>query len=125
MSLLKLSRLTLDENEVDRDFRIRRRINAIYNKTESDFMQTHPNNYLDAFKDYEEMREDIIYNLVHEVDVAQTEAQVKAYEASNLVEITNNQAKRQEEINREINFIRAQDEARRKRVAAEQVGSLF
>jgi predicted RNA-binding Zn-ribbon protein involved in translation (DUF1610 family) len=110
----KLSRKSLDENEVERDFRIRRRICSIFNKAEDQFAS------LDDFKDYEELREDIIYNLVHEIDVQATEQRVKAYEAENLVLITTNQSKILEEKSREQQAIRAQEEQRKARIAALQ-----
>jgi hypothetical protein len=111
---LQLSRKSLDENEVERDFRFRRKICAVFNKTEDQFVS------LDAFKDYEEMREDIIYNLVHEIDVAATEQRVKAYESENLAQITTNQSKLTEVKNKEADAIRSHDEQRRLRIAALQ-----
>ena len=107
----------MDENEVERDFRIRRRIMAIYNKTEDQF-QT-----LDEYKDYEEEREDIIFNLVHGIDEEDSERRVKEYEAKNVLNIATNQYRKIEEAMLQEASIREHDEQRRLRLAAAQVDS--
>ena len=45
------------------------------------------------YQNYEEEIEDIIFNLVHGIDVEITEAKVKAYQKQNISEITKNQSK--------------------------------
>jgi len=80
-----------DEIEVERDFKIRKEIKAIYNKTCEAFPDE------DAYRDYEEMVEDIIYNLVNNVDVEATNKQVAAYQEENRQAIAENRSKQQVE----------------------------
>ena len=87
----KLVQKDADEIEVERDFTIRKKIKAIYNK----MCEAFPNE--DAFRDYEEMVEDIIHNLVNNVDVDATNKQVVAYQKENLQAIAENQSKQQVE----------------------------
>ncbi len=87
----KLSTKSLDETEVERDFSIRRKVKALYNKVESDF------HTVDEFKNYEEMVEDIIYNLVNLIDVENTNQQIEKYKQENAKEILVNQFRRKEE----------------------------
>ena len=108
----------MDENEVERDFRIRRRIMSIFNKIEDQFES------LDQFKDYEEEREDIIFNLVHGIDEDDSERRVKEYETKNVLNITTNQYRKIEEKMTQEASIRTHDEQRRLRLAAEQVINL-
>ena len=68
-----LTTLTIDEHEVSEDAKIRKKIKGIYNKFEDQF------DNLNAFKDYEEEVEDIIYNLVHGIDVEEMNKKVEAY----------------------------------------------
>ena len=75
---------------MERDTRIRKRIKAIYNKTEADFETAL------AFRNYEEELEDIIFNLVHELDVDKTKAQIERYQRENEEDIVFNQSRRVE-----------------------------
>ena len=68
-----LTTKTADEHEVSEDAKIRKKIKSIYNKCEKDFES------INAFKDYEEEVEDIIYNLVHGIDVEDMNRKVQAY----------------------------------------------
>lgn len=52
-----------------------------FNKVESDFTS------LQEFNDYQEDKEDIIYELVHNIDRSAAEARVKAYQQSHVDEI--------------------------------------
>jgi CDK-activating kinase assembly factor MAT1 len=101
----KLSTKSLDETEVERDFSIRRKVKALYNKVESDF-QT-----VDEFKNYEEMVEDIIYNLVNLIDVENTNQLIEKYKQENAKEILVNQFRRKEEQKGESVTIKEKEEA--------------
>lgn len=83
----KMVQKDLDEIEVERDFAIRKKIKAIYNKSCDDFESA------DDFRDYEEVVEDIIFNLVNEMEVEETNKKVAAYQQSHLQEIAEKQSK--------------------------------
>jgi CDK-activating kinase assembly factor MAT1 len=100
-----LSTKSLDETEVERDFSIRRKVKALFNKVEADFAT------IDEYKNYEEMVEDIIYNLVNLIDVEATNALVEKYKQDNSKEILVNQYKRKEELKSESMSIREREEA--------------
>ena len=95
----------MDETEVERDFSIRRKIKALFNKTESDFAS------LDEFKNYEEKVEDFIYNLVNAIDVDETNSFIEKYKQDNSKEIVVNQYRRNEELKGELVAIREKEEA--------------
>jgi CDK-activating kinase assembly factor MAT1 len=95
----------LDDWEVDKDAKVRRRIRSIYNKTDDDF-----ETLLD-YQNYEELVEDIIFNLVHGVDREATETTVREYERSNMREIAKKQSRMQDQEHREQELI-FQEEAR-------------
>lgn len=101
----KLSKKSLDETEVERDYSIRRKITALYNKKESDFAN------LEDYKNYEETVEDIIYNLVNLIDVDATNQLIEKYKLDNSKEITMNQFKRKEELKGELISIKEREEA--------------
>jgi hypothetical protein len=82
----------LDETEVERDSSIRRKIKALYNKVESDFPT------MDEWKNYEEMVEDIVYNLVNLIDVDSTNEAIEQYKAQNSKEILRNQFRKNEQL---------------------------
>lgn len=104
MSNSQLSTKSLDETEVERDFSIRRKVKALFNKVESDFAT------LDQFKNYEEFVEDIIYNLVNLVDVDATNALIEKYKQENSKEIVANQFKRKEQLKEELMTIKEKEE---------------
>ena len=81
----------IDEIEVERDFSIRKKIKAIYNKSEDAFPTE------DDLRDYEEMVEDIIFNLVNNIDVEETNKKVAMYQKEHLQNIAENQSKLQVE----------------------------
>jgi hypothetical protein len=87
----KLSRKSLEETEVEKDVRVRRKVRAIYNKTEEAFSDA------GAFRDYEEQVEDIIFNLVHDLDVDATQARIKEYSRLNEESIAFNAGRRNEQ----------------------------
>jgi hypothetical protein len=87
----KLSTKSLDETEVEKDVRVRKKVKAIYNKTEDAFTNA------SEYRDYEEQVEDIIFNLVHDIDVEATQAKVKKYSIANEENIAFNAGKRNEQ----------------------------
>ncbi|KAI8360004.1 CDK-activating kinase assembly factor MAT1-domain-containing protein [Blakeslea trispora] len=72
---------------VEKEVRIRKRAARVFNKRPEDFSS------LRAYNDYLEMVEDITFNLMNEVDVAETEAKIAAYEQENKDSIAANQAR--------------------------------
>lgn len=96
---------SLDDWEVEKDAKVRRRIRSIYNKKEEDFPT------LLEYQNFEERVEDIIFNLVHGIDRETTEAAVREYEKSNMRDIAKKQSKMQEAEHRELEVI-LQEEAR-------------
>ena len=101
---VQLSKKSLDETEVERDFSIRRKIKALYNKKESDFAS------VDDYKNYEEEVEDIVFNLVNHEDVAATNEKVEKYRKENSKEIVINQSRRKEELKGESISIKEREE---------------
>ncbi len=100
----QLSKKSLDETEVERDFSIRRKIKALYNKKESDFAS------VDDYKNYEEEVEDIVFNLVNHENVAATNEKVEKYRKENSKEIVINQSRRKEELKGESISIKEREE---------------
>jgi len=82
-----LEQRDIDEIEVERDFSIRKKIKAIYNKSVDAFPTE------DDLRDYEEMVEDIIFNLVNNIDVEETNKKVALYQKEHLQNIAENQSK--------------------------------
>ncbi len=87
----KLSKKSLDSLEVDKDIRIRRKIKSIFNQTTKDFKT------LEEFNNYEEEVEDIIFNLVHDLQVDDMKAKIDRYQRENEMGIALNQGKAFEE----------------------------
>lgn len=106
----KLSKKSLDETEVERDFKVRRRIKSIYNKTEDQF-----DTLLD-FNNYQEMVEDIIFNILHGIDEDLMEMNIKNYEQLNLKIIAENQSRKSDEHQLEEQKIRFEEEQRKVRI---------
>lgn len=102
--LPQLSKKSLDETEVERDFSIRRKIKAIYNKKESDFSS------VEAYKNYEEMVEDIIFNSVNYIDEEATKQLIEKYKQENSKEIVINQFRKKEELKGESILIKERKE---------------
>eukprot|EP00600_Ochromonadales_sp_CCMP1393_P005205 CAMPEP_0174965244 /NCGR_PEP_ID=MMETSP0004_2-20121128/6331_1 /TAXON_ID=420556 /ORGANISM="Ochromonas sp., Strain CCMP1393" /LENGTH=247 /DNA_ID=CAMNT_0016214065 /DNA_START=139 /DNA_END=882 /DNA_ORIENTATION=- len=100
-----LSKKSLDETEVERDSSIRRKIKAIFNKFESDFAS------LDEYQNYEEMVEDIIYNLVNKIDISETNAKIERYKQENGKVIAVNQLRKNELFNKENASIKEMETA--------------
>lgn len=102
--LPQLSKKSLDETEVERDFSIRRKIKAIYNKKESDFSS------VESYKNYEEMVEDIIFNSVNYIDEEATKQLIEKYKQENSKEIVINQFRKKEELKGESILIKERKE---------------
>lgn len=100
----RLSVKSLEETEAERDVRVRRRIKGIFNKTEEDFAT------MDEYRDYDEEVEDIIYNLVHDIDVAETNVKIEKYRKENEETIFFNQSKIMESRGEMDRKIQAQNE---------------
>ena len=82
-----LTEQDLDEAEVEKDARVRKRIKAIYNKIPEDFAS------MNDYRDYEEEVEDIIFNLVNNIDIDETNARVESYRNEHMKMILENQSK--------------------------------
>lgn len=95
----------MDETEVERDYSIRRKLSAIYNKREADFSS------IDDFKNYEEMVEDIIYNLVNYIDVEKTNRQVEQYKSQYRNEIIANEKLKAQQWKEESSDIKRSQES--------------
>ncbi|EFJ34320.1 hypothetical protein SELMODRAFT_230282 [Selaginella moellendorffii] len=77
---------------MNKEMQVRRRIASIYNKREDNFAS------LRDYNDYLEDVEDIIFNLVQGIDVAETEAKIKAYNEENYEQILASRARKAVEI---------------------------
>ncbi|KAI5967979.1 TFB3 [Candida margitis] len=66
---------------IEKEIDIRRKVGAIYNKTEEDF----PN--LNEYNQYLESVEDIVFKLSNGIDVDKTEAELNQYEQDHRIEI--------------------------------------
>eukprot|EP00904_Undaria_pinnatifida_P012999 jgi/Undpi1/882/HiC_scaffold_10.g04346.m1 len=108
-----LTEKTLDELEVARDITVRKRITKIFNRSEEDFEGD-----LQAYNDYLEHREDIIYGLCSGVkeEISQAQAKVQQYEDGHRDEITKNAAKKVDQENlveEQLAALRQQQESRK------------
>ena len=95
----------MDETEVERDYSIRRKLSAIFNKREADFSS------INDFKNYEEMVEDIIYNLVNYIDVEKTNRQVEQYKSQYRNEIIANEKLKAQQWKEESSDIKRSQES--------------
>ncbi|CAH7666173.1 RNA polymerase II transcription factor B subunit 3 [Phakopsora pachyrhizi] len=113
---------TFENLSVEKEVVIRRRISKYFNKRREDFKS------LEAYNNYLEEVEDITFNLINGVDVAETEAKIKQFQIENQELIAQNAVhearqaelnKRREEIlrkereTRKAELIRLEEEARR------------
>ncbi|KAM3589492.1 TFIIH/NER complex subunit, variant 2 [Umbelopsis sp. WA50703] len=76
-----------EDLNVEKEVRIRKKVSRIFNKRPEDFLS------LRAYNDYLEEVEDITFNLINEVDVAETEAKMAQYEKENKDIIAANEAR--------------------------------
>jgi CDK-activating kinase assembly factor MAT1 len=100
----QLSEKSLEETQTEKDFALRRKLKTLFNKTEADFASK------EAYKDYEELVEDSIYNLVHSIDVEATKAAIESYRHDNTRLIAINQMKANEILHDEISTIQKYEE---------------
>ncbi|KAM5443481.1 TFIIH/NER complex subunit [Microsporum ferrugineum] len=111
----KFRKQTFGDLAVEREVDIRKRVMGILNRREEEFDNKR------AWDDFLEQREEIIANLVHETDVAKTEAQLAQYSAENSASIRHNKdLARQEYASFELHQSVEQEELRRRREAARQ-----
>ena len=106
----KLSTKSLMETEVEKDVRVRRKVKAIYNKTKDAFADAQ------SFRDYEEEVEDIIFNLVHGIDVDDTQARIKKYSLENEETIAFNMGKAHEDDQLLDKTIKEKDESLKRKI---------
>ena len=96
---------TLEELAYTKELSIRKKIMKDFNKSEDDFST------LDAYNDYLELVEDLIFDLVNGGEVAKQTAQKKwkDYRNENLIQIASNDARKAEE-ERRLNQLIAQQQ---------------
>ncbi|POW09003.1 hypothetical protein PSTT_07092 [Puccinia striiformis] len=113
---------TFENLAVEKEVVIRKRISKYFNKRPEDFAT------LDAYNNYLEEVEDITFNLINGVDVAETEAKIKQFQNENQELIAQNavhearqvelnkrqeEATRKEREERKAELLRLEEEARR------------
>lgn len=79
-------------NSFAKEMAIRKRIGSIYNKREDDFPS------LKDYNDYLEEVEDMTFNLIEGIDVAEIEAKIAKYQEENAEQIINARARKAEEL---------------------------
>ncbi|EJF65719.1 CDK-activating kinase assembly factor [Dichomitus squalens LYAD-421 SS1] len=94
---------TFEDLTVEKEVAVRRRIAKEFNKRMEDFPD------LRAYNDYLEWVEEITFNLINDIDVAETEARIRQYRQENAALIELN-IKREEEYQR---YLQEQEEAER------------
>lgn len=77
----KFKKQVFDDIQIEREIDIRKRVSAIYNKTEEDFED------LKDYNMYLEDVENIVSNLNYDIDAEETEANLIKYEAEHRIEI--------------------------------------
>ena len=95
---------TFQDLRVEKEVDIRRRVGKLFNKREDDF------DTLKLYNDYLEEVEAILFNLINDIDVPNTEARIAAYQASNKASIQAN-----------TRNLAAEGEAQRAREEAERI----
>ncbi|KAK4529239.1 hypothetical protein CCYA_CCYA01G0096 [Cyanidiococcus yangmingshanensis] len=98
------------EDELEREKAIRRRILRDFNKLPEDFSSDQD------YEDYLELVEEIIYNLVHGIEVERTNERIAAYRKENAALIRRNQLKRQEREQTEAALLAEEERARQRRL---------
>ncbi|KAF2860183.1 CDK-activating kinase assembly factor [Piedraia hortae CBS 480.64] len=99
----KFREQTFEDIQVEREVDIRKRVHAVLNKREDDFED------LRSYNDWLNEAEDLIFNLINEVDVEETQKRLKEYERLHEKEITANARLEKEE---KTNFIAMQKQAK-------------
>lgn len=77
----KFKKQVFDDLKIEKEVDLRRRISAIYNKTEDDFDD------LKEYNLYLEHVETLVFNLINGVDVEATEQEIKKYEQDHKIDI--------------------------------------
>lgn len=95
---------TFQDLRVEKEVDIRRRVGKLFNKREDDF------DTLKEYNDYLEEVEAILFNLINDIDVPNTEARIAAYQSSNKASIQAN-----------TRNLAAEGEAQRAREEAERI----
>jgi CDK-activating kinase assembly factor MAT1 len=104
---------TFEDLRVEREVDIRKKVALVFNKREEDFED------LRAYNDYLNDVEDITFNLIEGIDVAQSEARLESYRTKHADEIATNQHIAKEEVQSfEAHQKQEEHEARMRRKAA-------
>lgn len=82
----KFKRQTFEDIAIEREVDIRKRVAKIFNKRQSDF------DTLKQYNDYLEEVESLTFNLIHGIDLVETEKKLSAYESLNKSSIAANAA---------------------------------
>ncbi|CAK7897163.1 RNA polymerase II transcription factor B subunit 3 [[Candida] anglica] len=96
----KFKKQVFDDLVIEREIDIRKRVSAIYNKTEEDFET------LQEFNAYLENVENIVFNLTNNIDVEKTNADLNAYEEEHKIMILE---KNMRESQKNADFVRYQE----------------
>ena len=93
-----LSSKSLEQLECEKDVSIRKMVKDVYNKIEKDFTT------LLEFQNYEEEVEDIVFNLVHGIDVDNMRSKIETHKAENakIIGERNILRKEQEQIEKDL-----------------------
>ncbi|KAL0484748.1 CDK-activating kinase assembly factor MAT1 [Acrasis kona] len=97
------------EQIMDKENRIRKAILKDYNKTQQDFEN------LKEYNDFLEEVEDIIFNIVNDIDVEETQEKIREYRNKNKMQIARNRARKDEEVRRKKQL--AEEEVRKQQEA--------
>ncbi|KAL6716486.1 TFIIH/NER complex subunit [Lecanora helva] len=102
-----------EDLQIEREVDVRRRISAIFNRRESEF------NTLRDYNNYLEEVEAMTFNLISNIDVAETEVKIAAYSKENAQIIAQNKAvSAQESASAEALFAAQKEDVRLRREAA-------
>lgn len=77
----KFKKQVFEDLRIEKEVDLRRRISAIYNKTESDF------DSLKEYNEYLEHVETLVFNLINGIDVRATEQEIERYEQDHKIDI--------------------------------------
>lgn len=101
-----------DRGSLNKERRCRNHVLRIFNKRRDDFASE------EAFDDYLEEVEDLVFNLTNDVDVDATKAKINVYKRENQDTIGRNQAKRMDERQRAAELLAISERARVAELAA-------
>ncbi|KAG6333984.1 hypothetical protein ID866_5107 [Astraeus odoratus] len=103
---------TFEDLTVEKEVAVRRRIAKEFNKRREDFPD------LRSYNDYLEEVEDVTFNLIHEINIPETEARIEAYRRENAALIELN-VRRDEQYAQELREQEEQDRIEREQRALE------